>query len=146
MTYRMFEAIPVYNYSNTAASNKNLGGDTQVTTPYSLAFMPFPPDLTANDRICFRGAFNNSGNDWDLKVWITDSSGLSGVMQTETFSVPTADSSSYPVVEGRFAPSASLLTELGNDGAAAVYVGGAQTASAGSGYSVHGFVMWVERG
>jgi len=146
MTYRMFEAIPVYNYSNTAASNKNLGGDTQVTAPYTMAWIPLPPDLTTADRIKFRGGFNTSGNDWDLKIWLAPQAGYGSAHQTATFQVPTADNASYPVVEGEITPHADLITALGNDEAVQLYVGGAQTASAASGYSVHGFVMWVERG
>ena len=145
MTYRAGQILPLYAYSNEYSSNKNLGGDAHVNSPYSFGYVVFPADLAATDVIHFRGGFNNSGNDWDLKLWFCPQAGTGSVYQTETFQVPTADYADYPVVEGRVTPNADFITSAAAGEPCFLYMGAAQTASAASGYSVHGFTMWLER-
>lgn len=144
MTYRCGQIIPIYAYSNEYGTNKNLGGDDQVTAPYAFDWMQFPTDLNATDTIHFRGSFDNSGNDWGLKIWFASSGAYGTADQTETFSVPTNSNDDYPVVEGEITPNADLITAAGNGEAIRVYVSGSQTAAA-SGYHVHGMTFLLER-
>jgi len=148
MSYRSTNAIPVYFYSNKYSSNKQLGDDDQVATPYSIAIgIPLPPDLNARDVIVCRGAFNNAGNACNIKILLTDDDGLSGILQTETITAHTSNSSSYPVFETSFNPAAAVVSEIAAGDAVRLYLGPNDTVgnTSGSHLTVHGFHMYVEK-
>lgn len=145
MTYRCGSIIPLFAYSNKYSTNKNIGGDTQVTAPYSFFWFTLPTDVSADDVIRFRGSFKNNGNDWGLKLWLCPSAGYSSAYQTETFSVPTANASEFKVVEGSITPNSSVISAASGDNPIFLYMGGSQTSGTTSGYTSHGFTMWLER-
>lgn len=148
MSYRSVNAIPVYFYANKYSSNKQLGDDDQVATPFSLALgIPFPPNLNARDVIVCRGAFNNAGNACNIKIVLTDDDGLSGILQTETITAHTSNSSSYPVFEARFNPAAAVVSEIAADDAVRLYLGPNDTVgnTTSNHLTVHGFSMYVEK-
>ena len=144
MSYRCGQIVPMYAYSNEYGTNKNLGGNTQVTAPYAFDWMQLPTDLSADDRICWRGAFDNSGNDHGLKIWLASTGAYGTADQTETFSIPTNSNDDYPVVSGQITPNSDLITAAAADKAIRVYVSASQSAAA-SGYHVHGMTFWLER-